>query len=171
MKSQIGQPVTASSSVSSWARVSASFFLCALPAWLQFGGGIFPNHVRFSSGSEQTLENLRRLFLRTAGEVGARGHDVGQIVGGDLPHTALADHRADHTVELIGDGLTLPLALACRVAGEPRRSVLPHERIRSDLFLRRPARAKLRDGEIALGDRPAVHVVVLPVRALDALPV
>ena len=103
--------------------------------------------------------------------MGARGHDVGQIVGGDLPHTALADHRADHAVELIGDGLTLPLALACRVAGEPRRGVLPDKWIRGELFLHRPTRAKLRDGEIALGDCPAVDVVILPVRALDALPV
>ena len=56
-------------------------------------------------------------------------------------------------------------------AGEPCRGVLPDEWIRGELFLRRPARAKLRDGEIALGDRPAVDVVILPVRAFDALSV
>ena len=94
--------------------------------------------------------------------MGARGHDVGQIVGGDLPHTALADHRADHAVELIGDGLTRRSLLPAVSRANHAAAYCHTNGSAAIFFLRRPARAKLRDGEIALGDRASVYVVVLP---------
>ena len=148
------------------------FFLGRLfPARLERARRILADDVGVRGGGEDLLQRLHRVALAAAAKVRARGHDVGDAVRRHLRHAQRADDRQNDRVNLPRIMLAHLLGQARLPAGEPRRGVLPHERIRGDLFLRRPARAKLRDGEIALGDRPAVDVVVLPVRALDALPV
>ena len=148
------------------------FFLGRLfPARLERARRILAYDVGVRGGGEDLLQRLHRVALAAAPKMRTRGHDVGDAVRRHLRHAQRADDRQNDRVELPGIMLAHLLGQARLPAGEPCRGVLPDERIRGKLFLRRPARAQLRDGEIALGDRAAVDVVILPVRALYALPV
>ena len=134
--------------------------------------GQFLDHARLQGGVEDLLKDHDGLLLTAPAQVAASGQDGSYVVAGDVAHGLLTDHGADHFIDLIPVQLLRGGRQKGRTAGIPARGVLIYKGV-----LRR---AGSLGGQLGPADRDffaelrlgeAVHVLPLPVRAADPLPV